>query len=218
MAWRGVACPWNQPTDQPTNSPLPPLTHHRPSASPKTTHKQNKNSAIHILKCHGKSSLESHLVSGFALAGARAAQGMPSVVKNAKIALLDFGLQRHKMQLGVQVRDCLGVSGWMDLLMGPTDLFINLHIHIHTNVHTTQVVVKDVKEVDLIRQREMDITKERIQKILEAGANVVLTTKGIDDLAMKVILVLFWTCRFGWVVVVAGRRARMHACMHAPTD
>lgn len=47
------------------------------------------------------------------------------------------------------------------------------------------VVVKDVKEVDLIRQREMDITKERIQKILEAGANVVLTTKGIDDLAMK---------------------------------
>lgn len=44
-----------------------------------------------------------------------------------------------------------------------------------------------MKEVDLIRQREMDITKERIQKILEAGANVILTTKGIDDLALKVI-------------------------------
>ena len=74
---------------------------------------------------------------------------MPTSVSPAKIALLDFSLQRHKMQLGVSV------------------------------------VVKDVKEVDLIRQREMDITKERIQKILEAGANVVLTTKGIDDLAMK---------------------------------
>lgn len=48
------------------------------------------------------------------------------------------------------------------------------------------MVVKDVKEVDLIRQREMDITKERILKILEAGANVILTTKGIDDLALKV--------------------------------
>lgn len=62
-------------------------------------------SAIHILKCHGKSSLESHMVNGFALAGSRAAQGMPSVVKDAKIALLDFGLQRHKLQLGVQVRE-----------------------------------------------------------------------------------------------------------------
>jgi len=47
------------------------------------------------------------------------------------------------------------------------------------------VVVKDMKEVELIRQREMDITKERIQKILEAGANVVLTTKGIDDVCLK---------------------------------
>ena len=31
----------------------------------------------------------------------------------------------------------------------------------------------------------MDITKERIQKILAAGANVVLTTQGVDDLCMK---------------------------------
>jgi chaperonin GroEL (HSP60 family) len=43
-----------------------------------------------------------------------------------------------------------------------------------------------MKEVDLIRTREMDITKERIQKVLDAGANVILTTKGIDDLCLKV--------------------------------
>ncbi len=36
-----------------------------------------------------------------------------------------------------------------------------------------------------IREREFDITKERIQKILAAGANVILTTKGIDDMALK---------------------------------
>ena len=30
-----------------------------------------------------------------------------------------------------------------------------------------------------------DITKERVQKILGAGANVVLTTRGIDDLCLK---------------------------------
>lgn len=33
--------------------------------------------------------------------------------------------------------------------------------------------------------RESDITKERIQKILAAGANVVLTTGGIDDMCLK---------------------------------
>ena len=33
--------------------------------------------------------------------------------------------------------------------------------------------------------RESDITKERIQKILTAGANVVLVTGGIDDLCLK---------------------------------
>lgn len=34
--------------------------------------------------------------------------------------------------------------------------------------------------------READMTKERIGKLLKAGANVVLTTKGIDDMALKV--------------------------------
>lgn len=33
--------------------------------------------------------------------------------------------------------------------------------------------------------RESDITKERVQKILSTGANVVLCTGGIDDLCLK---------------------------------
>jgi len=106
-------------------------------------------SAIHILKAHGKSSTESELVQGFALNVQRAAQGMPSMVTNARIALLDFPLQRHRVQVGVSVQ------------------------------------VDDIAEVEGIRQRELDITKERIQKILQTGANVVLTTKGIDDVCLK---------------------------------
>lgn len=106
-------------------------------------------SAIHILKAHGKSSTESELVRGFALNVQRAAQGMPSSVTDAKIALLDFPLQRHKVQMGVSVQ------------------------------------VDDIAEVEGIRQRELDITKERIQKILQSGANVILTTKGIDDVCLK---------------------------------
>lgn len=47
------------------------------------------------------------------------------------------------------------------------------------------MLVSDPKELDKIREREFDITKERIQKILSAGANVILTTKGIDDMSLK---------------------------------
>lgn len=34
------------------------------------------------------------------------------------------------------------------------------------------------------------MTKERIEKLLKAGANVILTTKGIDDMALKVCFFL----------------------------
>merc|ERR1719230_519079 len=48
-----------------------------------------------------------------------------------------------------------------------------------------QVVVTDPKKLEDIRQKEADITKERIQLLLSAGANVIFTTKGIDDMALK---------------------------------
>lgn len=48
-----------------------------------------------------------------------------------------------------------------------------------------QVLVSDPSKLEAIRERESDITKERIQMLLNAGANVVLTTKGIDDMALK---------------------------------
>jgi T-complex protein 1 subunit alpha len=48
-----------------------------------------------------------------------------------------------------------------------------------------QVLVSDPKELEKIREREFDITSERIKMILAAGANVILTTKGIDDTALK---------------------------------
>lgn len=114
-------------------------------------------SAIHILKAHGKSSLDSYLMKGgFCLNATRASQGMPTSVGNpddpasvTKIAFIDMNLQKHRMAMGVSIQ------------------------------------VKDANEIENIKKREMDITKEKIQKILNAGANVVLTTKGIDDTCMK---------------------------------
>ena len=48
-----------------------------------------------------------------------------------------------------------------------------------------QLLVNDPAELEKMRDRESDITKERINKILATGANVILTTGGIDDLCLK---------------------------------
>ncbi|KAL8293626.1 hypothetical protein RQP46_000327 [Phenoliferia psychrophenolica] len=52
----------------------------------------------------------------------------------------------------------------------------------HLGVHIT---IDDPEQLEAIRKRESDITIERIRKILACGANVILTTKGIDDLCLK---------------------------------
>ncbi|PWN47529.1 putative TCP1-component of chaperonin-containing T-complex [Violaceomyces palustris] len=52
----------------------------------------------------------------------------------------------------------------------------------HMGVHIT---IDDPDQLEKIRARESEIVLERVRKILAAGANVILTTKGIDDLCLK---------------------------------
>ncbi len=47
------------------------------------------------------------------------------------------------------------------------------------------IQIDDPEKIEAIRRRESEITLERIKKIMASGANVILTTKGIDDLCLK---------------------------------
>jgi len=51
-----------------------------------------------------------------------------------------------------------------------------------------QVTVEDPAQLEKIRQREGGIVMERVEMILKSGANVVLTTKGIDDMVLKLFI------------------------------
>ena len=105
--------------------------------------------AVHILKTHGMSSKDSTLVDGYAIEATRSSQGMPTSIKDAKIAFVDFNLNKYRLAMGVQV------------------------------------LVHDPEALDKIRQAEMDVTKKRCQMLVDAGANVILCARGIDDFALK---------------------------------
>lgn len=77
---------------------------------------------------------------------------MPLRVTGAKIAMVDFNLNKFRLAMG------------------------------------TQISVEDPKNLEKLRQRECDILKERIQSIIASGANVVMTTKALDDIASKYLV------------------------------
>lgn len=96
---------------------------------------------------------------------------MPRVVKNAKIALLDMNLNKEKLPLGVSVTitDTKKVEGIRQrFIIFFNNSFQNFHTKLKFSIF-----------------READIVRDRIKLILDTGANVILTTKGIDDLCLK---------------------------------
>eukprot|EP00163_Fabomonas_tropica_P030026 TRINITY_DN6649_c1_g1_i1.p1 TRINITY_DN6649_c1_g1~~TRINITY_DN6649_c1_g1_i1.p1 ORF type:complete len:399 (+),score=143.27 TRINITY_DN6649_c1_g1_i1:318-1514(+) len=48
-----------------------------------------------------------------------------------------------------------------------------------------QVLVEDPRALEEIREREHTLIRDKLEMIFNAGANVVLTTKGIDDYCLK---------------------------------
>ena len=127
-------------------------------------------SAVTVLKARGGSLLDSQLIRGVALNLGKAAAGMPSRVGR-----------------GISEGDVARIAC----------LDVNLQkARMHLGV---QVLITDPAELEAIRARESDIAKERIAKILAAGANVVFTTKGIDDLCLKVGFPFFYFFLFVFI-------------------
>src|SRR5579859_3821728 len=50
------------------------------------------------------------------------------------------------------------------------------------------IQIDDPSQLEQIRAEESKITLNRVKKVLASGANVVLTTKGIDDLCLKLFV------------------------------
>ena len=48
-----------------------------------------------------------------------------------------------------------------------------------------QMLITDTNNIEGMRQKELDAMKKKIDLLMNAGANVILTTKGIDDMALK---------------------------------
>ena len=63
--------------------------------------------------------------------------------------------------------------------------FIDFNLNRYRLQMGVSVLVQDPENLEKIRQREMDVTRERCKKIIESGANVILCSKGIDDFALK---------------------------------
>ena len=65
----------------------------------------------------------------------------------------------------------------LDINLQKTRMALGVHIQID-----------DPSQLEQIRSQESKITLDRVRKVLSSGANVVLTTKGIDDLCLKLFV------------------------------
>jgi len=108
--------------------------------------------AVNIMKIIGGSSTDSTLINGYAVTETRANTQMPKVVKDAKIAMIDFDLRKKPLKFGIQM------------------------------------IISDPKEIQAMRETEIQRVSEKCELILKSGANVVLTTGGIDEIAQQYLI------------------------------
>jgi len=107
-------------------------------------------------------------------------------VKNVHI-LKTHGLSSKESMLveGYAIEASRGSQGMPKVLENCKLACVDFNLNKFRLQMGVQVLCQDAEELDKIRQKEMDICKQRCQLIIEAGANVVLCSRGIDDFALK---------------------------------
>ncbi|MGP3703459.1 MAG: thermosome subunit beta [Candidatus Bathyarchaeota archaeon] len=102
---------------------------------------------IQITKKHGGSLADTKLINGLIIDKEVVHPGMPKIVRNAKIALLDCPLEIEKTEISAEIR------------------------------------IRDPAQMKAFLDEETKMLREMVEKVKNAGANVLFCQKGIDDMA-----------------------------------
>lgn len=102
---------------------------------------------LQVVKKYAGEVDETRLIDGIILDKEKVHPGMPKIVKDAKIALLDVALEVKKPEFD------------------------------------TNIQISDPNMIQKFLGQEEDLLKDMVDKLKATGANVVLTQKGIDDMA-----------------------------------
>ena len=86
---------------------------------------------------------------------------------------------------GYALNNVRAAQGMPKKVVGAKIAFLDFNVTKHRMQMGVEILLNNPGEAEKIMQEEKDITKKRIQMLLAAGANVVLTTKGCDDMALK---------------------------------
>ncbi len=102
---------------------------------------------IQIIKKEGKSLFETELIRGIIVDKEVVHAGMPKLIENARIALINTAFEVEKTEFSSEIR------------------------------------IRDPSQMQAFLDQETRILKDMVTKVKNAGANVVICQKGIDDLA-----------------------------------
>ena len=85
--------------------------------------------------------------------------------------------------------NCTVASAQMPKLIENAKVVVlDMNLHRERMGLNVQVNLDDPTQVEKVKEREATMVRDRIQLILKSGANVIVTTKAIDDLAQKYLV------------------------------
>ncbi|MCD4844200.1 MAG: thermosome subunit [Methanosarcinales archaeon] len=103
---------------------------------------------IQVLHQRGGSIKDTNLIRGIVIDKARAQSNMPKRIDNAKIAVLDVGIQVQRTSTDAKIK------------------------------------ISDPDQLEEAYHEEYQTVKDQVDGLIKAGANVVITEKGIDDISL----------------------------------